>query len=58
MQHQRKAKLTTILGTRDKQGSPYARLQENRFPVLQMFDIPIDDAKIHENIFQELFRII
>ena len=55
MQHQREAALTTILVTRDKQGSLYARLQEKSFPVLQRFGIPIDDARVHENIFRELF---
>ena len=57
MQHQRKATLTTIFGTREKQGSPYARLQEKSFPVLQRFGITIDDARVHENIFRELFQI-
>ena len=46
-----------ILGTREKQGSPYARLQEKSFPVLKRFGIPIDDARFHENIFRELFQI-
>ena len=55
MQHQCEATLTTILVTQEKQGSPYARLQEKSFPVLQRFGIPIDDARVHENIFQELF---
>ena len=57
MQHQSEATLPTILVTREKQGSPYARLQENSFPVLQRFGIPIDDARVHNNIFRELFRI-
>ena len=54
-QHQREAALTTILGTQEKQGSLYARLQEKSFPVLQRFCIPIDDARVHEFIFRELF---
>ena len=57
MQHQRDTILTMILGTQEKQGSPYARLQEKSFPVLQLFGIPIDDARVHENIFRELFQI-
>ena len=55
MQHQCEATLTTILGTREKQGSLYARLQEKSFPILQRFGIPIDDVRVHENIFRELF---
>ena len=55
MQHQSEATLTTIIGTREKQGSPYARLQEKSFPVLKRFGIPIVDARVHENIFRELF---
>ena len=57
MQHQREATLTTILRKQDKQGPLYARLQEKSFPVLQIFGIPIDDARVHENIFWELLRI-
>ena len=57
MQHHRESTITTIPGKREKQGSPYARLQEKSFPVLQRFGIPIDDARVHENIFRELFRI-
>ena len=57
MQHQRKATLTKILGTQEKQGSPYTRPQEKSFPALQRFGIPIDDTRVHENIFRELFRI-
>ena len=57
MQHQREATLTTILRTREKQGSPYERIQEKSLPVLQRFGIPIDDARVHENIFEELFQI-
>ena len=57
MQHQREATLTKILGTREKHGLPYARLQEKSFPVLQSSGIPIDDARVNENIFRELFRI-
>ena len=57
MQHQREATLTTILGKREKQGSTYSRLQEKSFPVLQRFGIPIDDVRVHENIFRELFKI-
>ena len=55
MQHQCEATLTIILGTREKQGSPYARLQEKSFPFLHRFGTPIDDARVHENIFRELF---
>ena len=57
MQHQREATLTAVLGTQEKQGSPCARLHDKSFPVLQMFGIPIDDARVYENIFRELFRI-
>ena len=57
MKHQCEATLTRILGTREKQGSPYARLQEKSFPVLKRFGIPIDDTRVHENIFREWFRI-
>ena len=56
MKHQRKATLTTILGTREKQGSPYARLQEKSFPVLQRFGTPIDDARVHENMSGSCFE--
>ena len=49
----------TNYGTRNTREtrSPYARLQEKIFPVLQSFGIPIDDARVHKNIFRELFRI-
>ena len=57
MQHQREATLTKILGTQEKQGSPYARLQDKSSPVLQRFGIPIDDVRVQENIFRELFQI-
>ena len=55
MKHQREDTLTDILGTREKQGSPYSSLQENSFPILQRFGIPIGDARFHKNIFRELF---
>ena len=52
MQRQREATLTLILGTRKEQGSPYARLNLKHFPVLESFGIPVDDARVHENIFR------
>ena len=52
MQRQREATLTLILGTRKEQGLPYARLNLKHFPVLESFGIPVDDARVHENIFR------
>ena len=51
MQHQHEATLTAIIGTREKQGSLYARLQEKSFPVLQRFGIPIYDARVPGQYF-------
>ena len=54
MQHQREAALTKILRTQEKRFAVH-KAKKKSFPVLQRFGIPIDDARVHKNIFQELF---